>query len=72
MLCGGRSARPTRPSARKTRVERAALGDPGQLLEVAYVGDAARVGARVPPGRLVVADAHQERVEVQVPVSLSL
>ena len=53
------------PVGEEHRVEPAALGDPGQLDVVRDVERAGRVDARVAPGRLVVADAHEEGVEVQ-------
>jgi hypothetical protein len=55
------------PVGEEDRVEPAPLGDLGETLVVADVGDVGGGGARVPPGRLVVPDAHQKGVQMQLP-----
>ncbi|GAA3310975.1 hypothetical protein GCM10020295_79470 [Streptomyces cinereospinus] len=47
-------------------VEQAALGGACEVLEVAQVGDTFGLGARMPPGGVVVAGVHQESVEMQL------
>ena len=47
------------------RIEFAAFGDTAEFLEVLHIQDMPFLGAGMTPGRLVVADAHQEGVDMK-------
>jgi hypothetical protein len=55
------------PVGKEHRIQLAAFGDSRKILEVCDVADVPRICTRMTPCGLVVADSHEERVEMKLP-----
>lgn len=54
------------PIGEEHRIEFAALGDPSEFLEMPHIQHSAFLGPGMAPGRLMMADSHEEGIEVEL------